>query len=147
MYQSVMIIYLFLSLFTALLPVMSRKTNPSLLEVDFFHLLVRLRDRLHFGIYNLYLLISMTYIYNCHFINLTESLCENHLIVYVMFVFLGGSGVVYTLTVPGRGCRLTAVCCQLCLQPPAHLTSGHHGTHRPDHPVLYRYKHPPYKLH
>lgn len=52
----------------------------------------------------------------------------------------GGVGVVYTLSVPGGGCRLTAVCGQLCLQPPAHLASGHHGSHAAGPPVFYRYK-------
>lgn len=59
-----------------------------------------------------------------------------------MFVCVlpGGVGVVYTLPVPGGGCRLAAVRRQLCLQPPAHPASGHHGSHSANHPVLQRYK-------
>lgn len=55
-------------------------------------------------------------------------------------VLLGGVGVVHTLFVPGGDCGLAAICCQLCLQPPAHLAFGHHGSHAADPPVFYRYK-------
>lgn len=60
--------------------------------------------------------------------------------VYVFLCVLsGGVGVVCALTVSGGGCRLTSVCCQLCLQPPAHRASGHHGSHPAGPVVFYRY--------
>lgn len=52
-----------------------------------------------------------------------------HLSTSSCCVLSGGVGVVYTCTVSGGGCRLTAVCSQLCLQPPAHPASSHHGSY------------------
>lgn len=54
-------------------------------------------------------------------------------------VLSGGVGVVYTCSISGGDCRLAALCCQLCLQPPAHPSSGHHGSHAAGPPFLYRY--------
>lgn len=67
------------------------------------------------------------------------SLCVK-ILWWCICVLSGWIGVVHTLTVSGGNGRPTAVRCQLRLQPPAHLASGHHGSHAADSHVFYRYK-------
>lgn len=58
----------------------------------------------------------------------------------LQYYLSGGVGVVYTVTVSGGGRGPGTICCQLRLQPSAHLTPRHHGSRAAGPPLLHRYK-------